>query len=187
MPKLGSDVGLEDATVAEQRAAERRSRLLWLAIIGVVIGFDQLTKYLAESQLSYGQPVPVLPVLNMTLHYNTGAAFSMLSDAGGWQRWFFTAIAVGVSSYLLVWLMRLRREQWLLSLSLAMIIGGALGNLIDRLALGHVVDFISVHWGASYFPTFNIADAAISVGAVLLVIDTWLHPAPDTVNTGKRH
>nr|WP_232787697.1 signal peptidase II [Spongiibacter nanhainus] len=154
-------------------------------MIGVVIGLDQLSKYLAESMLSYARPVEILPVLNMTLHYNTGAAFSMLSDAGGWQRWLFTAIAVGVSVYLLVWLMRLRREQWLLSMSLAMIVGGALGNLIDRLHLGHVVDFISVHWGASYFPTFNVADAAISVGAVLLVLDTWLHPTPEHVKAGK--
>lgn len=191
MPKVnaGSNSAATDplgeSQSAAERASQRRSRLLWLVMIGLVIGLDQLSKYLAESMLSYARPVEILPVLNMTLHYNTGAAFSMLSDAGGWQRWLFTAIAVGVSVYLLVWLMRLRREQWLLSMSLAMIVGGALGNLIDRLHLGHVVDFISVHWGTSYFPTFNIADAAISVGAVLLVLDTWLHPTPEHVKAGK--
>lgn len=183
VPKSAAPLGVPLSPA--ERASQRRSRLLWLVAIGVVIGLDQLSKYLADSLLSYGRPVEILPVLNMTLHYNTGAAFSMLSDAGGWQRWFFTAIAVGVSVYLLVWLMRLRREQWLLSMSLAMIVGGALGNLIDRLHLGHVVDFISVHWGTSYFPTFNVADAAISVGAVLLVLDTWLHPTPEHVKAGK--
>ena len=108
-----------------------------------------------------------------------GVAFSFLSDAGGWQRWFFTVISAAVSVYLLVWLMKLRRQQWLLSMALTLVLGGALGNLWDRVRLGHVIDFISVHWGNAYFPTFNIADAAISVGAVLLIIDTFIHSDAD--------
>ncbi len=163
---------MPDVDAAEQR----RGRLLWLLLALAVVLIDQLSKYWADASLVYAQPNPILPVLDITLHYNPGAAFSFLSNAGGWQRWLFTGIALAVSSYLLVWLMKLRREQWLLSLSLSLVLGGALGNLWDRLRLGHVIDFISVHWGSSYFPTFNIADAAITVGAVLLIVDTFLHP-----------
>ena len=161
-------------------AQQRRGRLLWIIVAVVIVLLDQLSKYWADGSLAYGQPNPVLPVLDITLHYNPGAAFSFLSNAGGWQRWFFTGIAVAVSAYLLVWLMKLRREQWLLSMALALVLGGALGNLWDRLRLGHVIDFISVHWGSAYFPTFNLADAAISVGAVLLIIDTFIHSDADS-------
>lgn len=149
-------------------------QLRWLALTLLVLVFDQWTKQLAETQLSYARPVEVLPILNMTLHYNTGAAFSFLADHGGWQRWFFSAIATVMSVVLLVWLLRLVREQWVLAMSLALILAGAVGNLVDRLRLGHVVDFISVHYGGWYFPTFNVADAAISVGAALLLLDTFL-------------
>lgn len=156
-------------------AQQRRGRLLWVIFAAVIVLVDQITKVWADASLVYGQPNPILPVLDITLHYNPGAAFSFLSDAGGWQRWFFTVISAAVSVYLLVWLMKLGREQWLLSMALALVLGGALGNLWDRVRLGHVIDFISVHWGNAYFPTFNIADAAISVGAVLLIIDTFIH------------
>jgi signal peptidase II len=156
-------------------AQQRRGRLLWVIFAAVIVLVDQITKIWADASLVYGQPNPVLPVLDITLHYNPGAAFSFLSDAGGWQRWFFTVISAAVSVYLLVWLMKLRRQQWLLSMALTLVLGGALGNLWDRVRLGHVIDFISVHWGNAYFPTFNIADAAISVGAVLLIIDTFIH------------
>ncbi len=156
-------------------AQQRRGRLLWVIFAAVIVLVDQITKVWADASLVYGQPNPILPVLDITLHYNPGAAFSFLSDAGGWQRWFFTVISAAVSVYLLVWLMKLRRQQWLLSMALTLVLGGALGNLWDRVRLGHVIDFISVHWGNAYFPTFNIADAAISVGAVLLIIDTFIH------------
>ena len=155
------------------------SQLRWLVVTLLVLMLDQWTKFLAETQLSYARPVEILPVLNMTLHYNTGAAFSFLADHGGWQRWFFSAIAAGMSVVLLVWLLRLVRTQWLLASSLALILGGALGNLLDRLRLGHVVDFISVHYGGWYFPTFNVADAAISVGAALLILDTFVSARGD--------
>lgn len=145
----------------------------WYAVALVVIGLDQYTKQLAVQMLDYARPVEVLPVLNFTLQYNSGAAFSFLSDAGGWQRYFFSGIAVVISAVLIGWLYRLPRQQWLLSAALALILGGAIGNLWDRLLLGHVVDFISVHWSDSYFPAFNIADSAITVGAVLMIYDSF--------------
>jgi signal peptidase II len=169
---------LESAVSAEQ-AAQRRSRAFWMLVVVAVIAIDQVTKYFANTMLAYAEPHTLLPVLDITLHYNRGAAFSFLSDAGGWQRWFFTVIALGVSIYIGIWLQRLKREQWLLSFALALVLGGALGNLWDRVWFGYVIDFISVHWDHHYFPTFNIADAAISVGAVLLLLDMFLNPEPD--------
>lgn len=137
----------------------------------LVILLDQLTKYLADAQLVYAQPLPVLPSFNLTLLYNRGAAFSFLGDAGGWQRWFFAAIAITVSVVLVFWLRKLKPEQWLLALALSLVLGGAVGNLIDRLWLGYVVDFIQVYYGSFYWPAFNVADSAISVGAALLIWD----------------
>ena len=138
----------------------------------VVIVLDHLSKWIASTSLEYGQPVVLLPVLDLTLLHNRGAAFSFLSDAGGWQRWFFAAIALGVSGWIAWWLRSLPAGKAWLATALALILGGALGNLIDRVLLGHVVDFISVHWGPHYFPAFNIADSAITVGAAMMVIDT---------------
>ena len=149
--------------------------LAWLALAAIIVGLDQWTKQLAVAQLDYGRPVEVLPVLNWTLQYNTGAAFSFRSDQAGWQRWFFSGIATTVSLVLVVWLARLPRAQWLLALSLALILGGALGNLFDRLLLGYVVDFVSVHYGGSYFPAFNVADSAITVGAACMILDTIIN------------
>lgn len=145
-----------------------------LVLIAALVGADQLTKYLAESYLQYGRPVEVLPFLNWTLLYNPGAAFSFLSDAGGWQRWFFLIISAVASVIFFAWLLRLPKEQTLMRYSLALILAGALGNLIDRALLGYVVDFISVHWQSEYFyPAFNIADSAITVGAGLMIIDVF--------------
>jgi signal peptidase II len=142
---------------------------LWLAVLAVVL--DQVTKIAAEYFLTYAQPVYLLPVLDFTLLYNRGAAFSFLADQEGWQRWFFTAVSTGVSVMLIVWLKRLPRGSVWLPVALTLILGGAIGNLIDRIAYGHVVDFISVHWGNSYFPAFNIADSAITLGAVMMALD----------------
>ncbi len=144
---------------------------LWLALALLVVLADQWTKGLAESGLEYGRPVAVLPILNMSLQYNTGAAFSFLSEAGGWQRWVFSAIALAVSLVIGVWLSRLKRAEWLLAWSLSFILGGAIGNLWDRVTLGQVVDFISVHYAGWYFPTFNLADSAISVGAAMMILE----------------
>ena len=147
---------------------------LWLTLAVVVLVLDQWTKGLAQAQLEYGRPVPIFPVLNFTLHYNSGAAFSFLSGAGGWQRWFLSVVAAVVSVALCIWLARLRRDEWLTGLGLGLVLGGALGNLWDRLLMGYVVDFISVHWADAYFPTFNLADSAITLGAGLMIVDALI-------------
>ena len=144
----------------------------WYVLALAVIVLDHLTKWMATHMLDYAQPVVLLPVLDLTLLHNRGAAFSFLSDAGGWQRWFFAAIALGVSGWIAWWLRTLPAGKAWLATALSLILGGAIGNLIDRVLLGHVVDFISVHWGRHYFPAFNVADSAITVGAVMMVIDT---------------
>ena len=143
----------------------------WLILSAVVIALDQLTKHLALANLRPYESREVIPGLfNWTLAFNPGAAFSFLAGADGWQRWFFTALAVGVSAGLAFWLSRLSRNDWRNAAPLALIIGGALGNLLDRLRFGHVTDFIDVYWGDAHFPAFNIADSAICVGAVALAL-----------------
>lgn len=146
---------------------------LLLFFIVIIILLDQWTKYIAVTHLAYAQPVSVLPVLNWTLLYNYGAAFSFLSDAGGWQRWLFTIISSVVSIGFLVWLFFMPKAQWLMRWSLTFVIAGALGNLIDRMLLGYVVDFISVYWQQNYFPAFNLADSAITFGAGLMIVDAF--------------
>ena len=140
----------------------------------MVLLLDQGSKLLADARLVFHEPVGVLPFFNLRLAYNTGAAFSFLGNAGGWQRWFFAGISVLVISVLVVWMRRLKPEQWQLSAAFALIIGGALGNLIDRLVYGHVIDFIDVYYKTWHWPTFNIADSAITVGAGLLLLDAWV-------------
>lgn len=150
---------------------ERNYRnLAWLVLALIVVLLDQWTKGLVEAALAYGERVPVLPVFNLTLAYNPGAAFSFLADAGGWQRWFFTAVALVASVVILAWLVTLKGQRWVAA-ALALVLGGALGNLWDRLAHGHVVDFLDFHWAGWHFPAFNLADSAITVGAVILIID----------------
>jgi signal peptidase II len=145
----------------------------WYGLALIVIVLDQYSKGLATEGLDYARPVEVFSWFNLTLQHNSGAAFSFLSDAGGWQRYFFSIVAVLISAVLAVWLFRLRGDQWLLALSLALILGGAIGNLWDRLALGYVVDFISVHYAGRYFPAFNLADSAISLGAACMLFDSF--------------
>ncbi len=151
-----------------------RNALPWLWLTLAVIVADQLTKYLADTHLDYGQPVAVLPFLNWTLVYNEGAAFSFLSSAGGWQRWVFTTLALAVSALLVYWLRQTPRNQPWVALPYALILAGALGNVIDRIRFGHVVDFVDVHWGGWHFPAFNIADSAISIGAAILILGLLL-------------
>jgi len=145
--------------------------LKWLWISVVVIILDQVTKYLASTYLQFQIPEPVLPFFNLTLMYNTGAAFSFLSDASGWQRWFFVALAIIISGVIVIWLKKLKSNDLWLAIALAFILGGAIGNVIDRMWLGYVVDFIQVYYDRWYFPAFNIADSAITVGTVLVIID----------------
>lgn len=146
--------------------------LRYLVSIIVVVA-DQITKIIADRSIEMYEQIVILPVFNLTLHYNEGAAFSFLSNAGGWQRYFLTAISAIVSIVLIVWLARLLKSEKVMIWSLALILGGAIGNLIDRVIYGHVIDFIEVHWGNSYFPSFNIADSAITVGAILLLWATF--------------
>jgi len=145
------------------------TRWLWLSLI--VILLDQSTKQIAEALLTHAQPVNVLPVFSFTLLYNKGAAFSFLSDQAGWQRWFFILLALGVSTVLIVWLRRLKREERWTAVALALIIGGALGNVIDRILFGQVIDFLHFHYGDHDFPAFNIADSAITVGVAIMLLD----------------
>jgi signal peptidase II len=140
-----------------------------------VLGLDQLTKVLANAHLNPYELVPVAPLLALRLMFNEGAAFSLLAGAGGWQRWFFTLVAVVISVVIVVWLRRLRAEEKWMAAALAMILGGALGNMVDRLLYGHVIDFIFVYYGDWYWPAFNVADSAITVGAGLVLLDHFLH------------
>ncbi len=145
-----------------------------LSLSAVIVVLDQITKQLAARYLVAYDPLPVIPSLNFTLSFNPGAAFSFLADAGGWQRWFFTVLAAGVSVAIVVWLRRITPADWRLGVGLALILGGAVGNLIDRLIYGYVIDFIDVYYGQWHWPAFNIADSAITVGAVFLIVDSLL-------------
>ena len=142
-----------------------------IAILAIVI--DQLTKWMASTHLVLHEQNPVMPSFNLTLMHNYGAAFSFLSNAGGWQRWFFTVVAVVISVVLIVWITRLKSTERWLGVSLALVLGGAIGNLIDRLAYGYVVDFIQWYYSSFYWPAFNIADSAIFVGAAMLLLSSF--------------
>ena len=142
---------------------------LWLSVLVIVL--DQICKFLASHFLQVHVPVDLLPGLSLTLMHNTGAAFSFLSNAGGWQRWFFVLLTAIVSIVIVIWLIKLSREQRWVACALALILGGALGNLYDRILLGHVIDFIDVYYRDYHWPAFNIADSAITCGAVMLIID----------------
>ena len=153
----------------------RFGRLAWLWLSLLILVVDQASKYYFENTLSLYQQIIVIPdYFSWTLAYNTGAAFSFLADSSGWQRWLFALIAVVVSGVLVVWLKRLGRDETWLAVALALVLGGALGNLYDRIALGQVIDFILVHWRHEYrFPAFNVADSAITVGAIMLALDMF--------------
>ncbi|MDH5621481.1 MAG: signal peptidase II [Gammaproteobacteria bacterium] len=144
----------------------------WMVVAAVIVVVDQLTKWAIVEWIPLYDKVPLNSFLNLTHQKNSGAAFSFLANAGGWQRWFFVILATVVSAVIAVWIWRIRSEsQTVLSAGLALVLGGAVGNLIDRILLGHVTDFIQVWFGSWAFPSFNVADAGISVGAALLIID----------------
>lgn len=148
------------------------TRWLWLSLI--VILLDQVTKQIADAMLTYGESVGILPFFNFTLLYNKGAAFSFLSDQDGWQRWFFIVLALVVTGVMLAWLSRLKREEKWVAVSLSLIIGGAVGNLIDRILMGQVIDFIHLHYQEYYWPAFNIADSAIFMGVAIMLFDAFV-------------
>ena len=147
--------------------------LLWYLLSLLVIGLDQWTKWLAELKLNFHEPIPVIePILNWTLAYNYGAAFSFLADQGGWQKWFFAGLSLAMSIFLVIYLTRAPRQAKLLNVGLALILGGAIGNLSDRVRIGKVIDFIHVHYAdVWHYPIFNIADIAICIGVAIVVID----------------
>jgi signal peptidase II len=147
-------------------------RLLWISLLVLVL--DQVTKGFVQDLFQPYESLEVLPFFNLVLAFNTGAAFSFLGDAAGWQRWFFIGLALLVSVVLVVWLSRLNDEDRLTGWGLALVLGGALGNAIDRIWLGHVVDFLDFHWAGYHWPAFNVADMAITGGVVLLLLDGFL-------------
>lgn len=158
-----------------------RGARAWLALALVVVLIDQLTKAFVLAGLVLYQPVPLIPGFNLTLVYNPGAAFSFLSKASGWQRWFLSALAGVISIVLVVWLLRVPRGQTTLAAALALVLGGAVGNLIDRVRLGYVIDFVDMYYRSWHWPAFNVADAAITVGAGLLVL-TSLRPTREPLH-----
>lgn len=144
---------------------------LWLSVL--VLVFDQLSKQMVAHSMRLFESIAVLPGVNLTYVHNTGAAFSFLSDAGGWQRWLFAGLAFAVSVGITIWLARLKRNEVLLAAALAMILGGAVGNLIDRLLYGYVIDFIDVYYRNWHWPAFNVADSAITLGVGLLLLESF--------------
>lgn len=154
---------------------------MWMVVAVAIVIADQVTKWAIVEWIPLYDKVPLNSFINLTHQKNTGAAFSFLAQAGGWQRWFFVVLAAGVSAVIAVWLWRIRNDgQTVLAAGLAMVLGGAIGNLIDRIVLGHVTDFIQVWFGGWAFPSFNVADAGISVGAALLIIDALFISGKDS-------
>lgn len=158
---------------------------LWVSLIlaSVVLVVDLVTKRWVESVLFFGEQIPLTSFFNLVLAYNAGAAFSFLSDADGWQRWFFSIIAAGASA-LIIYMLRKHADDKLFCIALSLILGGALGNLWDRIALGHVVDFLDFYVGVYHWPAFNVADSAIFLGAMLLIVDSFRRKEPDIEKSG---
>ncbi|MBT4833042.1 MAG: lipoprotein signal peptidase [Porticoccaceae bacterium] len=156
----------------------RGQTLVWFAIAAAVLLLDQWSKLWIVERYAYGDTEFFSSFFNLVRAHNYGAAFSFLSDAGGWQRWGFSLLATVISGVIIVWIARLPVQRKLEGLALALILGGALGNLYDRLTLGYVVDFLDFHWSGKHFPAFNVADAGISVGAAILIFDTLIN-GPD--------
>ncbi|NQZ26535.1 MAG: signal peptidase II [Colwellia sp.] len=146
-------------------------RWLWLTLLCLII--DQVSKQWVAGTFDYRETLSVLPFFNLTYVHNPGAAFSFLADQGGWQRWFFTAIAAIASIVFLVWMAKTPKQQRLLSIAFALILSGAVGNLIDRVLFGYVIDFLDFHWAGFHFAAFNIADSVIFIGAALMIFESF--------------
>ncbi|WP_340121134.1 signal peptidase II [Methylobacter svalbardensis] len=144
---------------------------LWLSLLAVIL--DQGSKLAIASSMQLYESIQIMPFFKLTYVHNTGAAFSFLSEAGGWQRWFFAGLALAISVVIAVWLTRLKKHETLLAVALALVLGGAVGNLIDRLAYGYVIDFLDVYYDAWHWPAFNIADSAITLGVILMLAESF--------------
>lgn len=144
---------------------------LWLSLLAIIL--DQASKLAIAGSMHLYQSIQIMPYFNLTYVHNTGAAFSFLSDAGGWQRWFFAGLALLISVVIAVWLARLKQHETLLAIALALVLGGAIGNLIDRLAYGYVIDFLDVYYQTWHWPAFNIADSAITLGVILMLVESF--------------
>lgn len=144
---------------------------LWLSLLTLIL--DQGSKLAIDKSMQLYQSIPVIPYFNLTYVHNTGAAFSFLSEAGGWQRWFFAGLALVISVVIAIWLVRLKRHETLLAVALALVLGGAVGNLIDRLVYGYVIDFLDVYYQDWHWPAFNIADSAITLGVILMLVESF--------------
>lgn len=171
-----------DAAMAES-AGGTKMKWLWLSVLVIIL--DLGTKAMATAMLTYGDPVPVIPMFNLTLLHNTGAAFSFLAQADGWQRWFFVALALVVSTVLVVWLRKLQRDETWEAVAIVLILGGALGNVYDRVVHGYVVDFLHFYWQDWHFPAFNLADMAITIGAAMMILDMFRKPADSGGNAER--
>ncbi|MFA5923131.1 MAG: signal peptidase II [Methylococcaceae bacterium] len=144
---------------------------LWLSLLAVIL--DQASKLAIAGSMHLYQSIQIVPYFNLTYVHNTGAAFSFLSEAGGWQRWFFAGLALVISVVIAVWLARLKQHETLLAVALSLVLGGAIGNLIDRLAYGYVIDFLDVYYQTWHWPAFNIADSAITLGVMLMLAESF--------------
>ena len=144
---------------------------LWLSLLAVIL--DQGSKLAIAGSMQLYQSIQIMPYFNLTYVHNTGAAFSFLSEAGGWQRWFFAGLALVISVVIAVWLARLKQHETLLAVALSLVLGGAIGNLIDRLAYGYVIDFLDVYYQTWHWPAFNIADSAITLGVILMLVESF--------------
>ena len=144
---------------------------LWLSLLAVIL--DQVSKLAIAGSMQLYQSIQIMPYFNLTYVHNTGAAFSFLSDAGGWQRWFFAGLALVISGVIAVWLARLKQHETLLAVALSLVLGGAMGNLIDRLAYGYVIDFLDVYYQTWHWPAFNVADSAITLGVMLMLAESF--------------
>ena len=147
--------------------------LKWLALSLLAVVLDQVSKWAIDSSMQLYQSIPLVPYFNLTYLRNTGAAFSFLSEAGGWQRWFFAGLAIVISAVIGVWLARLKEHETVLAVALSLVLGGAIGNLIDRLAYGYVIDFLDVYYQTWHCPAFNIADSAITLGVILMLLESF--------------
>ena len=143
---------------------------LWLSLLVLIL--DQASKLAIDASMQLFESIPILPSFNLTYVHNTGAAFSFLSQAGGWQRWLFAGLAIIMSSIIAVWLLRLQKHETLMATALSLVLGGAIGNLIDRVAYGYVIDFLDVYYKSWHWPAFNIADSAICIGVGLMLLES---------------